>query len=206
MEALKKLSSPHAKVRRDGAMHPRYPRQDLVPGDVVRAGGGRLCVPPDLAADRIGRVCSVDESALTGESEPVEKHAETLAQEGDASPGRSDQTSPYSGSLVTYGRGDRNRCHGHRDGHAARALSPACWVGERGRGDAPAAPHGRPGQEAGAAVHWRYACWSLWQWVAYGNGMRARCFMTAISLAVAAIPEGHAGHCDHRAGHRRAAA
>ena len=54
-----------------------------------------------LNGDRV----TFDESALTGESEPVEKHAETLPQEGDLPLG--DRTNlAFSGSLVTYGRGE----------------------------------------------------------------------------------------------------
>ena len=80
LEALKKLSSPHAKVRRDGEIS-SVPAADLVPGDVVLLEAGDY-VSADLRLT-VSAGLRVDESALTGESEPVEKHAETLPQEGD---------------------------------------------------------------------------------------------------------------------------
>ena len=102
LEALKKLSSPHAKVRRDGEIS-SVPAADLVPGDVVLLEAGDY-VSADLRLT-VSAGLRVDESALTGESEPVEKHAETLAQEGDLPLG--DRTNlAFSGSLVTYGRGE----------------------------------------------------------------------------------------------------
>ena len=73
LEALKKLSSPHAKVRRGGAII-SVPASDLVPGDVVLLEAGDY-VSADLRLT-VSAGLRVDESALTGESEPVEKHAE----------------------------------------------------------------------------------------------------------------------------------
>lgn len=73
LEALKKLSSPHTKVRRGGAII-SVPASDLVPGDVVLLEAGDY-VSADLRLT-VSAGLRVDESALTGESEPVEKHAE----------------------------------------------------------------------------------------------------------------------------------
>ena len=197
LEALKKLSSPHAKVRRDGEIS-SVPAADLVPGDVVLLEAGDY-VSADLRLT-VSAGLRVDESALTGESEPVEKHAETLPQEGDLPLG--DRTNlAFSGSLVTYGRGE-GIVVATGDGHAAGRYRR--HAGRRGgRGDAPAASHGRPGQKAGAAVHW-----GMRAGLCGRGGLRKRCGRDVYDghqPGRGGHTRGAAGHCDHRAGHRRAA-
>ncbi len=99
MESLKALSSPTAKVLRGGE-RVELPSPRLVPGDIVFLEAGDL-----VAAD--GRLLEchslkVDESSLTGESEPVEKNVQAL---GGGQPPLGDQKCMvFSGSLVTYGR------------------------------------------------------------------------------------------------------
>ena len=99
MESLKALSSPTAKVLRGGE-RVELPSPRLVPGDIVFLEAGDL-----VAAD--GRLLEchslkVDESSLTGESEPAEKNAAALS---GAEPPLGDQKCMvFSGSLVTYGR------------------------------------------------------------------------------------------------------
>ena len=75
IEALKKLSSPHAQVIRDGKRQ-RVESWELVPGDIVVLQAGDL-VPADLRLLRCVELKS-EESALTGESVPTEKDAETV--------------------------------------------------------------------------------------------------------------------------------
>ncbi|MDY6937030.1 MAG: cation-transporting P-type ATPase [Cyanobacteriota bacterium] len=78
----------------------RIPSRDLVPGDVVLLASGDK-VPADLRLLEV-RTFQVDESALTGESVPVDKSVEPLAV--DISLG--DRTNmAYAGSFVTFGRG-----------------------------------------------------------------------------------------------------
>jgi Ca2+-transporting ATPase len=89
MAALNKLAVPTVKVRRDGQMH-EISARELVPGDVVLLEAGAL-VPAD------GRLLvsvnlRIDEAALTGESEPVEKHSPALG--GGDSTGTSEQILP----------------------------------------------------------------------------------------------------------------
>ena len=99
LQSLKKLSGPEAKVLRDGAVI-QIPARELVIGDVIMLEAGDM-IPAD------GRVIEnaslkVDESALTGESLPVEKSMETIQIEvplGDR------KNMLFSGSFVTYGRG-----------------------------------------------------------------------------------------------------
>ena len=83
MEALKRLSSPHALVLRDGHFRKIEARQ-LVTGDVVKLSAGDQ-IPADVRLIATGSF-KVDESALTGESVPVEKDALFLAEK-ELSPG-----------------------------------------------------------------------------------------------------------------------
>ncbi|MBQ4617680.1 MAG: cation-translocating P-type ATPase [Clostridia bacterium] len=98
LDALKALSSPHAKVLRDGQKK-EINAQEVVPGDILLLEAGDL-----VAAD--GRILEnfslqVNESALTGESTNVDKQDVDL--EGDLPLG--DRVNMvYSGTLVTYGR------------------------------------------------------------------------------------------------------
>lgn len=73
IEALKKLSSPHAQVLRDGRRQ-RVESWELVPGDIVILQAGDL-VPADLRLLRSVEL-KAEESALTGESVPAEKDGE----------------------------------------------------------------------------------------------------------------------------------
>ena len=75
IEALKKLSSPHAQVIRGGKRQ-RVESWELVPGDIVVLQAGDL-VPADLRLLRCVEL-KAEESALTGESVPTEKDAETV--------------------------------------------------------------------------------------------------------------------------------
>ncbi len=78
MEALRRLSIVHAKVRRDGAISEIQSRQ-LVPGDVVIIEGGDI-ISADLRLIEASKL-QCDESILTGESMPVNKQTTSLARE-----------------------------------------------------------------------------------------------------------------------------
>ena len=98
LEAVRAMLASHATVLRDGKRH-QVESADLVPGDVVLLESGDR-VPADLRLWRVHNL-RVEESALTGESVPVEKTVEPAAQ--DASLG--DRTClAYSGTLVVYGQ------------------------------------------------------------------------------------------------------
>ncbi len=98
--ALRRLSAPVARVVRDGAMV-SLDAIDIVPGDLVVLEAGGL-VPADLRLTESAEL-QVDESALTGESQPVEKQTAPLAKANLALGDRNNLA--FSGSLVTRGRG-----------------------------------------------------------------------------------------------------
>ncbi len=79
IELLKKRLAPKARVLRDGKWS-EIPSRALVPGDVVRVRLGDI-VPADVKLMK-GAYLLADESALTGESLPVEKHVSDLAYAG----------------------------------------------------------------------------------------------------------------------------
>lgn len=78
----------------------RVPSRELVPGDVVLLSSGDK-VPADLRLLSV-RNLQVDESALTGESVPVEKRLGSLAED---TPLADRQNMAYAGSFVTFGQG-----------------------------------------------------------------------------------------------------
>ena len=100
MDALKRLSAPTVKVRRDGHVR-EVSARELVPGDVVLLEAGNL-VPADGRLLE-GTNLRVQESALTGESEPVEKDPVALEEEDPPLGERTNMV--YSSTVVTKGRG-----------------------------------------------------------------------------------------------------
>jgi len=99
LEALREISAPTAKVRRDSGLV-TLPARELVPGDVVILEAGDF-IPAD------GRLVDchalkVDEAILTGEAEPVLKMDETLS--GDLPLGDR-KNMAYSGTVAVHGRG-----------------------------------------------------------------------------------------------------
>ncbi|KAB2314539.1 cation-translocating P-type ATPase [Betaproteobacteria bacterium SCN2] len=99
MAALKKMASPQARVVRDGESR-LIDAAELVPGDLVELEAGNI-VPADLRLTELAAL-KVDESALTGESQAVEKRLERL-HEAELPLG--DRLNlAYKGTVATYGR------------------------------------------------------------------------------------------------------
>lgn len=100
LDALKSLSAPHARVRRNGTEEV-VDAVALVPGDIILLEAGDY-VPADARLLEAASLKS-EESALTGESVPAEKDAEAKV-DGNAPIG--DRVNMvYSGCSITYGRG-----------------------------------------------------------------------------------------------------
>jgi Ca2+-transporting ATPase len=100
MAALRRLGAPHARVLRAGQVRDIAAR-DLVPGDVVLLEAGNI-VPADLRLVEAARL-KVQEAALTGESVPVDKQVKPVAAGVDSLGDRTNMA--YKGTVVTYGRG-----------------------------------------------------------------------------------------------------
>jgi Ca2+-transporting ATPase len=98
--ALRRLATPEAHVLRDGR-HLYIPARELVPGDIVFLEAGNY-VPADVRLlDAVN--LRIEEAALTGESQPVHKNAATVLAE-DIPLGDRKNTA-FMGTLVVYGRG-----------------------------------------------------------------------------------------------------
>jgi len=98
--ALKKLSVPNVRVLRDGSLK-EISARDLVPGDIIQLETGNV-LPADV---RLLETVSfrIQEAALTGESEPVEKQINALS--GEDMPLGDRRNMGYMGTIITQGRG-----------------------------------------------------------------------------------------------------
>lgn len=100
LEALKSLSAPHARVLRDGREE-IIDAAKLVPGDIIMLEAGDF-IPADARLILSASLKS-EESALTGESVPTEKDADEVVKEDAPLGDRHNMV--YSGCSITYGRG-----------------------------------------------------------------------------------------------------
>ena len=98
LDSLKSLSSPNAKVIRDGQKI-EIPSSQVVPGDIVVLEAGDMVVADGRILENFS--LQVNESSLTGESTNVDKQDADLTEEA---PLGDRVNMVYSGSLVTYGR------------------------------------------------------------------------------------------------------
>ncbi|PES84580.1 ATPase [Bacillus anthracis] len=104
LEALKKMATPKAIVKRDGELK-EIPSEHVVPGDIVMLDAGRY-IPCDLRLIETANL-KVEESALTGESVPVDKDAiyHPYMQSDEQVPLGDQKNMAFMSTLVTYGRG-----------------------------------------------------------------------------------------------------
>lgn len=98
--ALKQIAVPRVRVRRNGELR-EISSRDLVPGDIVLLEAGNL-VAADMRLLESANL-RIQEAALTGESEPVEKHTRPLPDPNLPLGDR--RNMGYLGTVVTYGRG-----------------------------------------------------------------------------------------------------
>ncbi|GAA4833506.1 cation-translocating P-type ATPase [Kitasatospora terrestris] len=181
VEALGALSAPGALVVRDGTER-QVPAAAVVPGDTVVLGAGDI-----VAADgRLVRAEAllVDESTATGESVPVDKTAAPGAVPGDADPGTTGPSTVLAGTVVVRGRGVAEVT-------ATGAESTLGQVAAQLRPRSRATPLQRRLAGLGrvlAAVAVGLSVVVFGWGLARGQGFELMA-VTAISLAVAAVPE-----------------
>jgi magnesium-transporting ATPase (P-type) len=180
MHALARMSAPQAEVLRDGAMRP-VPSRDLVPGDVVALASG-VRVPADLRLMSANDL-EVDESALTGESMPARKKIHALADEALV-PG--DQVNlAFAGTVVTRGRG---RGFVARTGRSTELGRITTAVQDLGPSVTPLQEKmARFGKQIGIGVVGASLLVAVID-LLRGTPL-AEIFMTAVAVAVAAVPE-----------------
>ncbi|MBQ8526141.1 MAG: cation-translocating P-type ATPase [Clostridia bacterium] len=181
LEALKSMSAPHCRVIRDGKEH-IIEAKDLVPGDIIRLEAGDF-VPADARLVHSANLKS-EESALTGESVPSEKDAEAIVDEKAPLGDRTNMI--YSGCSITYG--------------TATAIVTATGMNtEMGKiahllegADDGETPLQKKLAQLGKYLGFlALAVCAVIFVIGYIYGIPAlEIFMTAVSLAVSAIPEG----------------
>ena len=181
LDAIRNMLSPHAVVRRNGQDH-EIQAEDVVPGDIVLLASGDK-VPADLRLFE-ARTLKVDEAVLTGESEPVEKHINTV----EKGAGIGDRLSmAYSGTLVTYGQA----------AGVVVATGDATEIGRISALIAKVEEISTPlTRKMRKFAHWLTGAILAFATFTYAFGVllrdysAAEMFLAAVSLAVAAIPEG----------------
>lgn len=181
LDALKKLSNPTALVRREGKIYD-IPASDLVPGDIIILEAGRV-VPADL------RLLSsinlkIEESALTGESVPVQKEADFVADKEVTLGDRLNMA--YLSTSVAYGRGEGLVV---RTGMDTEIGKIAKMINESVTEMTPLQKRlGDLGKILGIVA--LLLCGGLFGLALLQGRDMMEMLLTAISLAVAAIPEG----------------
>ena len=103
IEALQKLSSPYSRVRRNGHVM-QIKSEELVPGDIVLLEAGDA-VPADMRLIGASSL-KIEEASLTGESVPVEKDTAAMSSETGNVPLGDRHNMAYMGTTVVYGRGE----------------------------------------------------------------------------------------------------
>ncbi|NLY67312.1 MAG: calcium-translocating P-type ATPase, SERCA-type [Tissierellia bacterium] len=181
LEALREMTSPTAKVIRNGYLDV-IPTSSLVPGDLVVLEAGDI-VPADIRLIECSNL-KVDEASLTGESVPVDKNSEVF-YENDVPLGDR-QNVVYMGTTITYGRGRGivvNTGHDTEIGKIAEKIQAY---------DEEMTPLQKKLNELGKYLGTITILICI---VVFGVGIfqgrkTMEMFMVAVSLAVAAIPEG----------------
>lgn len=181
LEALKKMTSPTAVVKREGSLY-ELPAANLVPGDIVYLEAGRQ-VPADL---RLLSAASLrmEEAALTGESVPIEKNPDFTA------------TKPISlGDSVNMAFMSTNVIYGRAEG-IVTATGMNTEIGKIARSIKHAGTEPTPLQKRLAdlgkllSIVAVVLCIALFVIAILQKRNLPEMLITAISLAVAAVPEG----------------
>ena len=181
IEELKKMSVPHAKVLRDGHIK-EISSQTVVPGDIIILEAGDM-VPADARLIS-GNTIKTDESALTGESVPVSKDASLRIKEEAQAADMKNMV--FSSTYVTYGKG---RAVVTATGMDTEVGKIAAMIAKDEKNETPLQKRlDGTGKILGlSAIGICALIFIIGVIRKYGA---FEMFMTSISLAVAAIPEG----------------
>lgn len=181
MAALRKMSLPTVKVKREGKLN-EISSKDLVPGDIIQIDAGNS-IPADCRIIQSVNL-RVQESALTGESEPIEKISDALVDKNLSLGDR--KNTGYMGTVSTSGRGLAVVTQTGMNtelGHIARMMQSV---------DRQPTPLQKKLDQLGkllAVIALAIVAVVFILGLFRGENIEVL-FMTAISMAVAAVPEG----------------
>jgi Ca2+-transporting ATPase len=181
LQALKKLASPEAKAIRGGSLV-KIPAKELVPGDLILLEAGDN-VPADGRLVEVSTL-KIEEAALTGESIPVEKNSGVIKE--SSVPLGDQKNLAFMSSVVVYGRGKM----------VVTATGMSTQIGKIAEmiqeNVSPMTPLQKKLDEIGKilAIMALGICTLMFAIGIFQGRDALEMFMTAVSLAVAAIPEG----------------
>ncbi|WP_291649078.1 calcium-translocating P-type ATPase, PMCA-type [Clostridium sp.] len=182
LEALKNMSTPKALVKRDGSII-EIASEEVVVGDIVVIDAGRY-IPADLRLIESANL-KIEESAFTGESVPAEKNSDIIKEEKDVPIG-DQHNMAFMSTLATYGRGTGIVIATGMDtqiGKIAKMLDEE---------DENTTPLQKKLAQLGKTLGFAAVGISIVMFIVsmFQGRDFLEMFMTSISLAVAAIPEG----------------
>ncbi|MBQ5321145.1 MAG: calcium-translocating P-type ATPase, PMCA-type [Oscillospiraceae bacterium] len=181
LDALKNMSAPHARVLRDGK-EKVVEASELVPGDIIHLEAGDF-IPADARLISSASLKS-EESALTGESVPSEKDSEAIIEEKAPLGDRSNMV--FSGCSVTYGTATAVVTATGMDTEMGKIAN---LLDSEGEGQTPLQQKlSQLGKYLGIVAI--LACAVIFVVGLVNDLDPLHIFMTAVSLAVSAIPEG----------------
>ena len=181
MAALQQLTAPEAQAVRDGHRQ-TVPAREIVAGDLVLLEAGNY-VPADMRLVESANL-RIEEAALTGESVSVDKDANLVL--GPETPLSEQQNMAYSGTLVSYGRGRGLVVATGMESQIGQIAEMIQSV------ETEATPLQRKLDQLGKVLGWAaLAVSGVVFLLGWARGIEPlEIFLVAVSLAVAAVPEG----------------
>ncbi|MCG8482620.1 MAG: cation-translocating P-type ATPase [Clostridia bacterium] len=181
LDKLKQMSTPNVKVKREGVIR-EIPTEELVPGDIVSIEAGNI-VPADMRLLESATL-KIEEAALTGEAVPVEKDISKLEEINLVIGDRKNMV--YSSSIAAYGRGTGLVTHTGMSTEVGKIATHLI------QSESPKTPLHLKLEEMSKYLSIGIVVISIFIFIV--GILRGReyfeMFLTSVSLAVAAIPEG----------------
>ena len=191
LAALKKMAAPEARGIRDGK-RVSIPAINLVPGDIVLLEAGNF-VPSDLRLVEAINL-RVEEAALTGESVPVQKDAAMVLERGASLGDR--KNTVFMGTVIAYGRGTGVVTSTGMHTQLGMIATMLQSVADE------ETPLQKRLDQLGKTLGWAclVICGAIFGVGLLQGGDPLELFMIAVSLAIAAVPEGSTCNCNHQPG------